>query len=222
MFVGLMLLPGAMAHAACASPSAPEGSLKYDTATHKFRYCDDSDTWQPLGGDVAAVNGFTGTETCASESDHGRMMFGDAYIHVCTPFGWRTIGAGGQTSPPDASWAGGYFVLVTNVTKGNFGGHNGAKNICLTELANRNWKGKANAYLRGMLSSSKVRAFLCDGSTCANGQPSTSYRFALAPVGGFATIGGDSFTTDSSGIGPATTTIGACRPSSTWRAVLTA
>lgn len=72
LFVGLMLLPGAMAHAACASPSAPEGSLKYDTATHKFRYCDDSDTWQPLGGDVAAVNGFTQAAKHLRQTRRGR------------------------------------------------------------------------------------------------------------------------------------------------------
>ncbi|WP_143149163.1 hypothetical protein [Hyphomicrobium sp. CS1BSMeth3] len=192
-----------MAYAACASPAAPEGSLKYDSSTHKFRYCDDSNTWQALGGDVAAVNRFRGTEACAAESDHGRMIFGDAYIHVCTPYGWRTLGLGFTSpNPPDASWTGGYFVLVPSITKGNFGGRNGAKNICLSELASRNWKGKANAYMRGMLSSSKVRAFLCDGSTCENGQPSTSYRFALATVGGTASVGGDSFTTDGSGVGP--------------------
>src|ERR1700709_2099028 len=42
-------LLAATAHANCSSPSAAEGSLNYDTTAHAFAYCDNTNTWQPLG-----------------------------------------------------------------------------------------------------------------------------------------------------------------------------
>jgi hypothetical protein len=53
--------------------------------------------------------------------------------------------------------------------------------------------------LAGRLTSSKVFAFLCDGTNCNNLNSSTTYYFAYAAD---VTAGGGSFTTDGSGVGP--------------------
>jgi hypothetical protein len=38
----------ATAYADCSSPAGPEGSLDYNTSTHAFQYCDNTNTWQPI------------------------------------------------------------------------------------------------------------------------------------------------------------------------------
>lgn len=38
------------AAADCTSPAGPEGSLNYNATSHEFEFCDETDTWQSLGG----------------------------------------------------------------------------------------------------------------------------------------------------------------------------
>ncbi len=156
-------------------------------------------------GDVSGVNVHKGNETCSSIADHGKMVFGDAGIHACTPFGWRfmayhTTIIDAAAAPSDQSWTGGYFVLVRSAaSNSNFGGRAGAASICLNRLTRDPWKGKMDSYTRGMLNSSKIRPFLCDASTCENAVPNTSYRYAQAEM---PSQGGASFTSDGNGAGP--------------------
>jgi photosystem II stability/assembly factor-like uncharacterized protein len=111
-----------------------------------------------------------------------------------------TLTGGG--SAPSAS--DGYFVMTANGHDGNFGGLSGADAFCLSELTAGDWKNKATAQANGQLIAAKVRAFLCDGTTCQNGQPNTKYYFANAMDD---TAGGNFFTADASGFGPGDDTV---------------
>ena len=105
-------------------------------------------------------------------------------------------GAYSPTTPP----RNGYFVLTSTTYNGNLGGWLGANASCLTELTtNTTWKGYSTANSNGQLVASKVFAFICDGFICSNLMPATTYAFAHV---GSATDGGNTFTTDNSGIGP--------------------
>lgn len=97
------------------------------------------------------------------------------------------------TSPPAS--ARGYFVITQSVYNGNLGGLAGANALCLTELQNTNWAGKASA----TLNSTKVKAFLCDGSSCNTPPTGQTHRFATA---GSVTTGGAEFTTGAVNLGP--------------------
>lgn len=101
-----------------------------------------------------------------------------------------------RNSPP--SYTGGYFVLSDSIWGANMGGLSGANGLCLTELTNKDWMGKADASSRGLIDSSHVRAFLC-GATCNTLIANTTYQFAVANN---ISIGGAQFTTDGSGAGP--------------------
>ena len=156
-------------------------------------------------GDVTAVRLLRGGETCSSAADHGKMVFGEeAVIHVCTPlYGWRTIAHLNGGAPPEIGWSGGYFVLVPNASNANMGGLAGATSLCVNALSSGGvWRGKTDATQRGIINSSQVRPFLCTTGGCQNGQPNTTYRFAVV---GASTAGGATFTTDGSGVGPGDT-----------------
>jgi hypothetical protein len=92
----------------------------------------------------------------------------------------------------------GYFVISMNTTRGNLGGLAGANSFCLSDLTTYNWMGKPS----GTLNAAKVRAFLCDGTTCQNPMPNQYYQFASS---GAPADGGTIFKTDSSGRGPGDT-----------------
>lgn len=90
----------------------------------------------------------------------------------------------------------GYFVQTATRWNGNLGGLTGANSKCLTELQTTyNWRGKSSA---GTLTSTRVKAFLCDGTSCNNLLPNTVYVTAKANN---TTDGGMAFMTDSSGQG---------------------
>jgi hypothetical protein len=90
----------------------------------------------------------------------------------------------------------GYFVLASNSSgSGNRSGLSGADGVCLNELTTYSWLGKNDA---GSLTSSRVKAFMCDGTTCNNLLPNTTYAFAATS----STAGGTTFTTNGSGQGP--------------------
>lgn len=92
----------------------------------------------------------------------------------------------------------GFFVFVDTDRSANMGGLAGANSWCLSMLTSQAWLGKQDA----LLDSAHVFAFLCDATTCNQLIASKQYFFARA---GSATTGGDSFTTDASGLGPGAT-----------------
>jgi hypothetical protein len=107
---------------------------------------------------------------------------------------------------PVAMWKNkvGYLVKTSAIYKGNFGGAgglSGANSSCVTDLQTNNWLGKTNA---PAISSTTVRAFLCDNTSCQNLQPNKLYQFA---VSGSLTAGGALFATDATGAGPGDTNL---------------
>lgn len=91
----------------------------------------------------------------------------------------------------------GYLVQTETKWNGNLGGLSGADAKCLTELQTTyDWNGKSSA---GALTSSRVHALLCDGTSCNNLQPNSFYMMAKA---GNAASCGWAIITDASGRGP--------------------
>jgi hypothetical protein len=147
------------------------------------------------GAAKAACSNPTGAEgDLIYNSTHHMMQF-------CDDTDWIAMaGTSSCSTPPSGPTASdGYFVLAANATDGSMGGLAGANAICLTELTNSDWKNKATAIANGQLVAGKVRAFLCDGTTCQNGQPNTTYYFASTYD---VDTGGATMTTDASGYGP--------------------
>jgi hypothetical protein len=54
-----LVVTSASSYAACSSPAGNEGAFRYDTSNHRYQYCDNTDTWQPLG---SGSSGATGVE----------------------------------------------------------------------------------------------------------------------------------------------------------------
>lgn len=155
------------------------GKFEYDTGLSVYKFCNGAN-W--ISFSIGAT-----TDTCSVAGDLNYA--GDYNLLFCNGANWvRTV-----------NLTHGYFVMTSNSMNGNIGGLSGADSACLTNLNAQSWLGKSDAQSRGLLTASKVKAFLCDTSTCNNANASTVYRFARA---GSATTGGTSFTTDSSGLGP--------------------
>lgn len=92
-----------------------------------------------------------------------------------------------------------YFVLSNTTYTSDLGNLTGANEKCYTDLSAEDWLGKENV----TLTASKVEAFLCSSLECSRLLANTTYYFARS---GNATVGGASFTTNGSGIGPGDTT----------------
>ncbi|MFY9286944.1 MAG: hypothetical protein WAO98_00420 [Alphaproteobacteria bacterium] len=140
------------------------------------------------------------TDTC--DSNHaGEISYTSTTprsLQYCNGTAWTNIVIKHATPaaadiPAGAAW----FVLTQTAWTGNLGGQAGADAKCLTELSgNSNWLGYSNALSR--LDAAHVKSFsFC--SPCLSLQASTPYYFARV---GDATIGGASFTVDSSNLGP--------------------
>lgn len=155
------------------------GRFEYDSGLSIYKFCNGSD-W------ISFSLGVT-TSSC---TEAGQLSYsGDYNLLFCNGANWvRTV-----------NLTHGYFVMTSNSMNGNLGGLSGADATCLTNLNAQPWLGKSDAQSRGLLTASKVKAFLCDNTTCNNANASTTYRFARA---GSATVGGASFTTNASGLGP--------------------
>lgn len=125
-----------------------------------------------------------------------RYNYTNHAIEWCNGSSWISAQTGGTTAtvPPPGMGGTGYFVLSASTWNGNLGGLSGANAKCRTELSTYNWKNKP-----GTLDTSKVFAFLCDGTTCNALIANTTYYYATAND---LTAGGASFTTDSSTRGP--------------------
>jgi hypothetical protein len=128
-----------------------------------------------------------------------------AYVEYCNGTTWSAFVATQSATPPTAPSGSGYFVLTQTTYDGNLGGISGADAKCLTELTtNTTWNGYSTANSRGLLNSSHVYSFVYSFTTGHALMPLTSYYFARV---GSASAGGAFFTTDSSGIGPADSSI---------------
>lgn len=134
-----------------------------------------------------------------------RWSSADKTHHMCDGTGWKkiiaTTGVGDPSTPPAGT---GYFVMSAGSWSGHLGNIAGADSKCLTDLTDNDWLNKADAVSRGLLNSTKVRAFLCDNNTCINAVSGATYTFA---VSGAPTIGGASFNIDMAGQGPGNTQI---------------
>ncbi len=149
--------------------------------------------------------GTSGQEpTCNTAMQGGtRYNTTTGFPEFCNGLAWTPFRA---TGAPSGS---GYFVLTSGSYNGNLGAYAAAGGntglaagnaICLSELTtNTGWWGYASANAAGLLTSAHVTAFLCNGTTCNNLDPNTTYYFANA---GDTGAGGQSFTTNSSGLGP--------------------
>ncbi len=121
-------------------------------------------------------------------------------FQACDGSSWRNLQyVGGSGSTPAPAPGDGYFVLSNGAFDGNLGGLAGADALCLTDLTNNDWMGKADAVSRGILNATKVKAFLCDSGLCNNAMGNANYYYAVA---GNATVGGGYFSTNASGRGP--------------------
>lgn len=98
------------------------------------------------------------------------------------------------STTPNTSW-GAFVLLDANYTGSALGSLANADATCLTRLTADSFAGKLNV----TLNSTKVKAFLCDNTTCNNLAPNTTYMFASVRWSG---EGGATFTTNASGQGP--------------------
>ncbi len=132
---------------------------------------------------------------CANPSaEAGEIVYNTDYnvLQYCDGTNWK---AAGVCSTPDGIPSGvGFFVLTESKYDGNLGDIAGADALCLTEMQNKNWKGKSVA----TVNSTTVKAFLCDHGSCNLGTPNATYYYAIA---GDTSTGGASFTTNASGYG---------------------
>lgn len=62
----------AVAVADCTSPDGQEGTIDYNSTTHQFEYCDESDTWQPLGSGGGSLA--TLSDVSASAPSNGAVL----------------------------------------------------------------------------------------------------------------------------------------------------
>lgn len=212
LLFGLAAFP---AYAACTNPSAIGGALIFNTTFNVMQYCNGTDwiNWGGGGGSSGGGSsggggvtvGSTGSETCSSTTD-GLIIWRSGILFVCdyvSGGGWRSLTASSSVSVPSGS-TNGYFVMTDFVgdgsnTLGNMGGLSGANASCNAALHRSAWLGREDAELRGILIPSKVKAWLCDGSTCQNLAPSTTYAFASTAS---TTYGGGTLTSDASGLAP--------------------
>lgn len=157
-----------------------------------------------VGGEVI----FGNTSLACSGTTEGAMRYNatSKYMEFCNGTAWTAAAQVQGSSPPTAPSGSGYFVMSKTQWDGNLGGISGADAKCLTELSvtNTGWNGYADANSRGLLTASKVKAFICAGGPCSNLMPLTTYYYADANS---ATNGGASFTTDGSGVGAPNDTV---------------
>ncbi len=228
LIAALILLTASQARAtvpgdACTGAQANQfglSSLNPNTGFENGLFCNGS-TWQSVINFQSTGNVGIGTTAPAaplhvkgeailgmkalgcSGTTAGALRYNSSinYIEFCNGTVWAAMIAQQSTTPPTAPSGSGYFVMTQTQWNGNLGGLAGANAKCLSELTTTHtgWAGHSTANSNGQLIASKVKAFLCDGSTCTNLMPLTTYYFADANNAG---NGGASFTTDASGLGP--------------------
>lgn len=105
---------------------------------------------------------------------------------------WRlVVSAGNSGAVSTPSPQPGYFVLSKDAFDGARGGRAAIHDLCLQQLQDNDWMGKADAAARGLLNATHVKPWLCFGGYCEELAAGASYKFAVA---GNASVGGGSFT----------------------------
>lgn len=153
-----------------------------------------------FSGGGAVRLGYT-SEAC-DNNNRGMIRYSSAskVLEICNGTGW-VAGAFNNTSLMRSPNDIGYFVFTESRWNGDLGGTAGADEKCLTELTTKTtWRGYADAQARGILTASKVRAFLCIAdNNCAMVLPYATYAFATV---GSPHTGGATFTSNAEGGGP--------------------
>jgi hypothetical protein len=159
----------------CTNPAGVPGEIFYNADQNVPQVCAGS-TWYPLG----KLNPSAGGSGCSNPTGTEGQMFYNVDYHVpqyCDGDDWREMisiiggaSGGGGIIP-------GYFVRTDGSYNGNLGGLSGADATCLSELQTYDWKGKSNA---GTLTAARVKAWLCDSSTCNDFVPGNIYIMAKA------------------------------------------
>ncbi len=155
---------------------------------------------------VRITRGTTATRPACSGTVVGSIRYNTTtnLMEFCTASGWKTPVATAPTAtPPTASPTVGYWVLSSTTHDANFGSLANANAWCLNDLQTNDWRGKADAVSRGILTSTTVQAFLTTSGPSGNPMPVTTYYFARSNS---PSSGGASFTTNSYGQGPGDTT----------------
>lgn len=156
-----------------------------------------ADHW--LGGAIRIGPSISACDNTSNTEGALRWNGTEKTFEMCDGTEWKKIIASGSKGTPTIPSAeAGYFVLTHDSWSGNLGGIDGANDKCLSDLTTHDWMNKSDAVARNILTAGKVRAFLCTG-TCNNVAPNVTYYFA---VSGAPTLGGASFTANSSGSGP--------------------
>jgi hypothetical protein len=182
----------------CTSPQGNEGDQIYNGAYHTYQFCNGAN-WAAMELVVSGGGGGGCSNPAGQEAD---KIYNGAYhtYQFCNGSNWVPFGGAAWTGAPTAST--GYFVMSKTQWNGNLGGLSGADSLCLTELTtNTGWKGYGEALADGKLVSGNVHAFgVCTSTSGANTlNANATYYFANANNG---TLGGNSFTTNGSGMGP--------------------
>lgn len=136
-------------------------------------------------------------------------------LQYCNGTTWIAVGAPNSNGCPVGGHGTGYFVITSETYTGDLeqeatdkalgpaDGRDASNKLCLDNLTNNDWMGKADAQARGLLNAGHVKAWLCTnapaGGCVSDALPNTEYFFA---VSGDATKGGASFTADADMSGP--------------------
>lgn len=161
---------------------------------------------------LTIASGAAYAETCVQPAGREADLIYNSDYHAyqfCNGVHWVLVGPIAVRPLVTPTAADGYFVMSKSMWNANLQAASGvstsgaaaANALCLTDLTtNTGWRGYADANARGILTSGKVRAFICDQYVgCNQLNANTTYYFADAND---TTHGGESFTTDGSGLGP--------------------
>jgi hypothetical protein len=177
----------------CTTPHGVAGSLDYDPVA-KIRYICDGTDWKLLEevdddeeGARQRLQIANDPGACTAEKN-GRLRYnGTDSWDYCNGSNWIPFSF--------AAAPRGYFVQSAGQWKGNLGGLSGANAKCYDDLTANDWKYKADA---GSLTPERIKAFLCDSTSCNNLRADTTYIMSKS---GSAALGGVGFQTDSQGRG---------------------
>ncbi len=156
-----------------------EGKIQYNGGAFVYQYCN--------GTNWLSLSTYTSATTCTTA---GQLQFlaTTKSLRFCNGTVWIY-----------ATSNHGYFVMTATAYTGNLGGLSGANSSCLSDLIANTWLGKSEATARGLLIASKVRAFLCDSTTCQNLNSNALYFYA---TGTGSSFGGAELVTDATAAGP--------------------
>lgn len=149
----------------------------------------------------AVIIGPAGDGECAPATEGALRWSSVNAIHeMCDGSQWRPMLVTAEPGEPfTPSSLPGYLVLSADTYNGGQSALGGPNAICLDDLINNDWQGKADAQSRGLLVVARVRAFICTTTNCNNLLPGVAYHFS---AGGFPAVGGATITVGLDGSAP--------------------